>query len=208
MGDIKEEMEFNNLNKIESNNKNYIELNTEEENIEKKEEKTKKEKIKKYGNLILIYLMNSNKPKIVIGPDWKFFIIGFICLIIYSFLIFYILLFHSNIYLKIIGFIIIVLELLFYILSFLVDPGIQLKRPNDKNLNHQICLFCGVIKYNNVNQFHCDECNACIIGYDHHCPWIGKCVGKNNLFYFRMFIFSVFANFAYIILIISTIDFE
>lgn len=36
----------------------------------------------------------------------------------------------------------------------------------------------------NSETFHCHECEICVQGYDHHCPWIGKCIGKGN---FRVF---------------------
>lgn len=26
------------------------------------------------------------------------------------------------------------------------------------------------------------------VGYDHHCPWTSKCIGKGNLLFFRMFL--------------------
>jgi hypothetical protein len=43
---------------------------------------------------------------------------------------------------------------------------------------------------------------VCIAGLDHHCPWIGKCIGKGNMhqfawfnccwiFYFFYFIFLI-----------------
>jgi hypothetical protein len=34
---------------------------------------------------------------------------------------------------------------------------------------------------------HCYTCNACIQDMDHHCPWIGSCVGKNNEKHFWRF---------------------
>jgi palmitoyltransferase ZDHHC2/15/20 len=37
--------------------------------------------------------------------------------------------------------------------------------------------------------FHCSYCDVCIIGYDHHCPWTSKCIGKNNLIKFYVFLF-------------------
>ena len=40
------------------------------------------------------------------------------------------------------------------------------------------CSRCA--RFRGPRTFHCDECDACIDGYDHHCPWLGKCVGKHN----------------------------
>ena len=34
---------------------------------------------------------------------------------------------------------------------------------------------------------HCHECDVCIKGYDHHCPWTTKCIGQNNLMRFYIF---------------------
>ena len=36
---------------------------------------------------------------------------------------------------------------------------------------------------------HCYRCGRCTRKYDHHCPWIGTCVGENNHFKFIVMLF-------------------
>lgn len=47
------------------------------------------------------------------------------------------------------------------------------------------CDLCSV--YQPPDAVHCPECNVCIEGYDHHCPWMGQCIGKRNFPFFMMF---------------------
>ena len=41
------------------------------------------------------------------------------------------------------------------------------------------CDLCSI--YQPPTAAHCPDCNLCIDGYDHHCPWMGTCIGKRNM---------------------------
>lgn len=88
-----------------------------------------------------------------------------------------------------------------YLNIFLRSPGIagreyyantfRFKKEEDK-LNYQICDKCNIIIPKSFRVIHCGYCNICIIKHHHHCPWTGKCIGKNNLRIFCVFGCSLF----------------
>lgn len=53
-------------------------------------------------------------------------------------------------------------------------------------LSIKFCRICNVFKPPRTN--HCYECNACVKAFDHHCPWLGTCVGQRNYRFFIGFI--------------------
>lgn len=48
------------------------------------------------------------------------------------------------------------------------------------------CTTCQIFRGPKVS--HCKKCNNCVESFDHHCPWLGNCIGKNNYKYFLVFL--------------------
>ncbi|CAD8212537.1 unnamed protein product [Paramecium pentaurelia] len=71
---------------------------------------------------------------------------------------------------------------------FLKNPGVKFKL-NYVAKSEKSCQLCTLIKEQGT--YHCSKCDICVRGYDHHCPWVGKCIGEANIIEFQMFLLSL-----------------
>ena len=85
-----------------------------------------------------------------------------------------------------------------YILLCFSNPGIMINKEYKDLLDivekgeeaDNFCPYC-LVKHKYRSK-HCLVCEKCIEEFDHHCFWVGNCIGKNN--YSLFFIFLIYVN--------------
>lgn len=59
-----------------------------------------------------------------------------------------------------------------------------------RKVDYKMLSFCKTCQiYRPPRSFHCSICGFCVEVHDHHCPWMGTCIGKRNTRYFVLFLF-------------------
>ncbi|KAL6651609.1 hypothetical protein ACP70R_010534 [Stipagrostis hirtigluma subsp. patula] len=61
--------------------------------------------------------------------------------------------------------------------------------------NYTFCTYCSKPKPPRAH--HCRSCKMCVMDMDHHCPFIGNCVGASNHRAFVIFLISVVVSCSY-----------
>ena len=64
-------------------------------------------------------------------------------------------------------------------------PMSSSKKTNKEEINCKKCPTCKIVKTPRV--YHCSICDCCISVHDHHCPWVGTCIGQRNHRSFLMY---------------------
>ena len=53
-----------------------------------------------------------------------------------------------------------------------------------ENRKKRYCLICHLFKPERCH--HCSTCQRCVLGMDHHCPWLLNCIGYYNRKFFML----------------------
>lgn len=150
------------------------------------------------GGLNCVCVLSSGKPLFCLGPDWGYFLCMVTSILALDQVFIFLMYPGSPSWLQVWGTFTCLLLTCSYSLCALLDPGVAV---DGLSLDHSIedlenkmkdlrfCGKCGVLRA--TETYHCDDCDVCIEGYDHHCPFTGKCIGKGNILCFQTFLASI-----------------
>ena len=157
-----------------------------------------------YGRCIVFGRNDSRGYFFVIGPHWHVSTFGFLFLFIFGSVILQLVWSSLPPALRVVYLALLGLSLALYAAMFVLNPGIipQKQGLGDgldiEDVGQYSCTRCLALKAQRA--FHCPDCDICVERFDHHCIWIGKCVGGGNLRCFYLFVAVVPSFFVFVML--------
>ena len=164
---------------------------------------------RKIGNCYCFIITKENNPIFIIGPNYyMFFIVSLLANLLLLFLNYFYGEFIHKKYKQFGKYFILVFQSL-YLINYLLNPGYP---KNNKNRNsgepkelYKLCSECHFYVNKNKKVFHCFDCDICIENFKFHCPVTGKCIGKNIIITYYLFILSSLFLICYILVYIYNI---
>jgi len=136
--------------------------------------------------------------KMVVGVDVTFFIFTNCLMVLATILWLLYIGYHLGDAYVATGLLLILFTYCFLHMAAWMDPG-YLPRSNEacpefqeemtRSDGSKFCDTCRIWRPPRAK--HCRFCDACVDQFDHHCPWIGTCVGARNYRYFIFFLFGI-----------------
>ena len=152
------------------------------------------------GRLLTFYFDKTNNyvPRFSIGPHWYLTIVLYLLILSLVLLIYFSIMKKLSNTKNIIYFLFVFSVYYFVFCAALIHPKVIMNKKKNSS-EYGYCSLCKAY-YNPYNKVeHCPDCEVCFEKMDHHCVWVGKCVAKNNTFYFYGMIVDVVIFYIYII---------
>lgn len=84
--------------------------------------------------------------------------------------------------------------------QFYFNPKANSYTSVENNYLH-FCPMC--VTYKPPRAHHCSRCNFCVLRYDHHCPWLGQCVGFFNYKNYLLVLFYTWILTFWVLMLLS-----
>jgi palmitoyltransferase ZDHHC9/14/18 len=140
----------------------------------------------KLGHTYILYTSRNMKRELMVGPHWTGLM--YTATLTFGSTVAYLVQQCPTLpaYCTGIAIVMCAVTLSFLFMTGCTDPGIIRTDTGPPMEGHaRWCDTCQV--HQPPGAYHCDDCECCIEELDHHCPWMGKCIGKRNMFWFQGF---------------------